>query len=339
MTFLSDTETSDANLRVVAIGCGRVFERYHLPAIRATAGVKLVGACEIDPERRAWAQTALGDAARFDSFDALLAAVPADAALICTPPATHAELIGRAMERALHVLVEKPMALTSAEVRCIRETESAVADRVVRVGFNRRYRAEYQALRQRVTDGGGVRHVSFRFVADVSRWRADSAAPSTAESVLHDAASHGVDLIAHVAGRRIERARAESFPRGSSCLVRADFELEGGVTGEVTAGHGTSYEEQLAVTARDGGRWEADLSGQSITARCAIALKAAWRKARGRSSPTDESFRGQWAGFVGACGGERDGDGADAAAGAEAVAAIEACIESLSRDGTWCEAR
>lgn len=339
MTFLADTRTSDATLRLVAIGCGRVFERYHLPAIRATSGVKLVGACEIDPERRAWAQTALGDAARFDSFDALLAAIPADAALICTPPATHAELIGRAMERDLHVLVEKPMALTSAEVLRIRETQSAAAGRVLRVGFNRRYRAEYQSLRQRVADSGGVRHVSFRFVADAGRWRAGPAAPSTAESVLHDAASHGVDLIAHFAGRRIERARAEALPGGSSLLVRANFELEAGVTGEVTAGHGTGYEERLAVTAREGGRFEADLSGQSKTARCAVALKAAWRKAKGRSSPTDESFRDQWAGFVGACGGERDGNGADAAAGGAAVAAVEACIESLSRDGTWCEAR
>ena len=40
-----------------------------------------------------------------------------DVVVICTPPATHRALVIEALEHGAHVLVEKPMALTSADCR------------------------------------------------------------------------------------------------------------------------------------------------------------------------------------------------------------------------------
>ena len=75
----------------------------------------------------------------FATLDEALAAGAAEAALIATPPATHADLAGRCLAAGWHVLVEKPMAASHADAaRIVRAAERA--GRSVAVGFNRRFR-------------------------------------------------------------------------------------------------------------------------------------------------------------------------------------------------------
>jgi predicted dehydrogenase len=311
-------------LRLIAIGCGRVFQRYHLPSIRACAAVHLVGACEVDAARRAWAQEAIHGIRCAGSIDELLASVEADAALIATPPATHAAIAESALHAGLNVLVEKPMAMTPDEARRVWELQQH-AGRVLRVGFNRRYRGSYARLRERVWND--VRSVAFTFITDAKRWNPAADAPF----VLHDAGSHAVDLVAHVADRRIERMRATVLGRTDGCIVQIEAKLAGGASAACTIGHASRYQEQLIVTASE--RVHRAVASASLSNKA----KLAFCSLMGRPTPTDESFRAQLAGFAAACRAEPDAVGADAADGVASVSAVDAALRSLANAGEWCD--
>lgn len=105
---------AEPSVRIAVAGLGRVFQRFHLPAVLATPDAELVAACDASEERRAWARERLPGIPVEADFGELLRA-GADALLLLTPPASHAQLSCAALRAGLHVLVEKPMALDRAE--------------------------------------------------------------------------------------------------------------------------------------------------------------------------------------------------------------------------------
>ena len=71
------------------------------------------------------------------SLDEALSAT-ADAAVICTPPASHAALAQRALDAGLHLFVEKPIAATVSDATQL-VAEAERRGRVLAVGFNLRF--------------------------------------------------------------------------------------------------------------------------------------------------------------------------------------------------------
>jgi predicted dehydrogenase len=96
-------------LRGAIIGLGNVAVHGHLPAWRERDDVAIVAVSDARAERRAPCAEALPDARWHDSIDALLDDGRLDFVDICTPPSSHASLVGRALRRGLHVLCEKPL--------------------------------------------------------------------------------------------------------------------------------------------------------------------------------------------------------------------------------------
>ena len=106
-------------LRGGIIGLGNVAVHGHLPAWRERDDVEIVAVTDARAERRAASAEALPRARWHDSVDALLDEARLDFVDICTPPSSHASLIRRALERGLHVLCEKPLVHTAAELASI----------------------------------------------------------------------------------------------------------------------------------------------------------------------------------------------------------------------------
>jgi predicted dehydrogenase len=75
-----------------------------------------------------------------------------DAVLIATPPATHHALVKRALEAGKHVLVEKPLATTSADARELIELANR-QDLVLMPGHTFVYSPAVNAVRSLLTDG------------------------------------------------------------------------------------------------------------------------------------------------------------------------------------------
>lgn len=92
-------------LRVAIVGAG-LMGRWHLAAA-AWSGAEIVAV--IDPDHARAARIA-GSAAILEDFSALPENLACDVVHICTPSATHENIVTMATQRGIHAFVEKPLA-------------------------------------------------------------------------------------------------------------------------------------------------------------------------------------------------------------------------------------
>lgn len=113
---------SDKHYRFGVVGCGRVVQDLHLPAWALVPDARLVAACDRDP-RAVDAVQAQHPAMRpYTSFDQFLQeADDLDFVVLATPGRTHEPLGVRLLERGLHLLCEKPLAMSSSAARALYE--------------------------------------------------------------------------------------------------------------------------------------------------------------------------------------------------------------------------
>src|SRR5262245_42319049 len=82
----------------------------------------------------------------------LIADPEIDAVAICSPAASHTDLVVAATQAGKHVFCEKPMALTLDDAD--RAIDAALlAGVALQVGFNRRFAADFAEMRVRIGDG------------------------------------------------------------------------------------------------------------------------------------------------------------------------------------------
>lgn len=137
--------------RGIVMGAGGVARLAHLPAYTCNdaiaARLQIVRA--VDPVVSATAldglrvATSLGDA---------LSAGTIEFVDICTPTATHRALVLSALERGLHVLCEKPVAITAAGAREL-ATAAREADRVLFPCHQYRQNPAWIAMRRWIDEG------------------------------------------------------------------------------------------------------------------------------------------------------------------------------------------
>lgn len=100
-------------LRLGIVGCGAVTERYHLPAVAVSRDVELVGLADPQLTRAAALAETYGAPLVVADHGELVGKV--DAAIVATPNRLHAPVAGDLARAGVHVLVEKPLARTTAE--------------------------------------------------------------------------------------------------------------------------------------------------------------------------------------------------------------------------------
>jgi predicted dehydrogenase/nucleoside-diphosphate-sugar epimerase len=99
-------------IRVGVIGCGAIAQQYHLPALHRVDGAKLVAL--VDPSQASLKRLGMQYNVKILSQkleDLPLASI--DAAIIATPSNLHAATSMKLLSEGIHVLVEKPMAITA----------------------------------------------------------------------------------------------------------------------------------------------------------------------------------------------------------------------------------
>jgi predicted dehydrogenase len=108
-------------LRGAIVGFGRVAAEAHLPGFEATPGFEIAAVVEPSEAERARALGALpGIRAYGDLASAFAAETKLDFVDVATPPSAHAPIVIEALDRGLHVLCEKPLALDLEAVGEIR---------------------------------------------------------------------------------------------------------------------------------------------------------------------------------------------------------------------------
>lgn len=164
-----------------------------------------------------------------------------DAVFVATPTSTHFEAARDALERGLHVFVEKPLCLDPEQSRRLADLARS-RGRVGQVGYHNRFIGTFQETRRLVKAGalGEVYHVNGSAFGQVvirpktgATWRARK---SEGGGCLHDYASHVVDLMNYVVGppERVLGAHLRSvYSRDVEDAVYATFRYPGNASGQL----------------------------------------------------------------------------------------------------------
>jgi predicted dehydrogenase len=124
----------------------------HNKAILATDGLVLHAVCDTNPERLTAALQISPDAKTFDDANQMLADSEIDLVVISTPPNSHYKWAKQALSLGLHVMLEKPMALTTDE--CDELMALAASKGALLVVYqNRRYDLDYLTIKQEIERG------------------------------------------------------------------------------------------------------------------------------------------------------------------------------------------
>lgn len=138
-------------LRVSVVGLG-VGEQ-HVDAYAARPELfEIAGLCDLDPARMARIADKHGVKAQFASYEIMLAEAKPDVVNICTPPNTHFDLITRGLAAGIHVVCEKPLVGSLADVDRLAIAETASGRRIIPI-FQYRFGNGLQRLKLLVENG------------------------------------------------------------------------------------------------------------------------------------------------------------------------------------------
>jgi myo-inositol 2-dehydrogenase/D-chiro-inositol 1-dehydrogenase len=193
-------------LDIAVIGAGRI-GRIHAGNIAAHSGAKLAGICDADADAANRLATAHGT-----RILSVADTMNADAVLIASPTATHADFIEQAATAGRSVFCEKPIDLSAVRVRICLEA-ARQAGIVLMVGFNRRFDPHFALLKQRL-DGGEIG--ALELLTIISR---DPSPPpvsyvTTSGGLFRDMMIHDFDMARFLMGEEPVEVTATA-----SCLI------------------------------------------------------------------------------------------------------------------------
>jgi dTDP-3,4-didehydro-2,6-dideoxy-alpha-D-glucose 3-reductase len=107
--------TSPPAVRFGVLGCSSVAWRRTLPAIAASSDCELAAVASRDPDKAA--RFAAQFSCDAEDYESLLARSDLDAIYLPLPPALHATWGSEVLRRGMHLLCEKPIAVTALQAR------------------------------------------------------------------------------------------------------------------------------------------------------------------------------------------------------------------------------
>lgn len=237
----------------------------HLKAYNRIEGVEIAGVASVDPKALAGDFSHIGGnldisgpaldisgAAKFEDPFACVRMEGVDAVDLCLPTNLHAPVAIAALEHGKHVLVEKPMALDSAE--CARMMDAAKANgKILMSAQVLRFFPAYKALIDAVESGkfGRVHHALFRRRCAAPGWSAWLTDKSLSGGGVFDLLIHDIDICVHLFGmpEAVSASGYEDMKRGIDFIL-GELHYPGIGTVAVTGGwhHPKSYPFSMEYT-------------------------------------------------------------------------------------------
>ncbi|HEV2736016.1 MAG TPA: Gfo/Idh/MocA family oxidoreductase [Longimicrobiaceae bacterium] len=196
---------------------------HHARILREVAGARLAGVYDADPARAAKVGEELGVRV-FTGLEELLDV--AEAAVVAVPTTEHAAVALAALERGVHLLIEKPIASTLEEADRIVAAADA-AGVLVATGHVERFNAALRACEPYLDVP--------RFVE--SHRLAPFAGRGTDVAVVLDLMIHDIDLVLSLVGSEVSSVRAVGVPilTPSVDIANARLEFADGGVANITA--------------------------------------------------------------------------------------------------------
>lgn len=203
-----------AKMNFGVVGCGSISELAHFPSIQKTPDAQLLAVCDINKDVAKSAAQRWGAKYWFTDYREMYEkAEGLDAVIIATPNNVHRNQAVAAAKAGLHIVVEKPLAITNREAWDI--VEAAKANKVkLMVGCDRRFWTQNQWAKKLVEQGvigdvlmarsslhehwhlyqNNVAKTDFRLNCEVAGGAA-----------LPDTGAHAIDLLTWLIGSKVKR--------------------------------------------------------------------------------------------------------------------------------------
>lgn len=140
-----------AKLKMGFIGVGSIAQKRHIPAFKALEDkVVLYAVHDLNEQKAREIARIYGIDQVFTNYQEMLAEV--DVVTIATPNKFHAELSIAALKAGVHVLCEKPMAITTAECEALTEAAKQ-SGKILSIAYHYRFMKEAQAAKKIITAG------------------------------------------------------------------------------------------------------------------------------------------------------------------------------------------
>lgn len=206
-------------VRIGVIGLGNMGSHHaHYLSGGGVDGAKLGAVCDVDANKLA-AITAKYGVPGFDNHHEMLNSGSVDAIIIATPHYDHPPIAMDAFARNVHVLCEKPIAVSVNAARKLNEAAAKVPHLKFGIMFNQRSKGIYQKLREVIAAGelGEISRITW-LVTDWFRtwtyyasggWRATWSGEGG--GVLINQCPHNLDLIQWIPDMRPSRVTAVGF--------------------------------------------------------------------------------------------------------------------------------
>ncbi len=190
-------------VRVGVIGCGTI-SHAHLRSYAKAPQAHVVAVADTRLHAAAEHARQFG-ATPFTDYGAMLDGADLDAVSICTPPPSHREIAERAAARGLHMLCEKPLAMSVDEGEAM-VAAAKRANVVLMTAFCNRFYTPIAKAKEWLDAGklGPLHHLRLRFAGVelmAGTWLAD---PAQGGGILWESGQHYVDLFRYLVGEMKE---------------------------------------------------------------------------------------------------------------------------------------
>ena len=230
-------------IRAAIIGYGGAFNMgpHHTREMHATGRMKLVAVCDVDPKRTDAAKEDWPGIEGFNSVEDLLKWDKFDLAVIILPHNLHAPVAIQCSEAGKHVIVEKPMCITTEEATAMIDAAKKT-NSMLTVYHNRRHDGDFRTLKRLVESGviGSVYSVEMGAMGwgkPGSWWRAKK---EISGGAFYDWGAHFLDWLLNIVKADIENVTG-FFQKdlvwkeaSNEDHTRAIIRFEGNVMADVT---------------------------------------------------------------------------------------------------------
>ncbi len=211
-------------LRLALIGAGAI-GRVHAQTVTDSSFAHLVAVC--DPDEQQARACAPAGTPTFPSVEAMLGSIALDAAIVATPPNLHCAISEQLSSSGVHILCEKPLAITTLAARSMLRTARRNGI-VLTMAAKFRFVEDVRRARSIVANGGIGEPLLLENVFTCStpmhqRWNSDPAI--SGGGVIIDNGTHAVDLFRYIAGPLIS-VRAHEIQRFQGLAVEDTAILE-----------------------------------------------------------------------------------------------------------------
>ena len=221
-------------LRVLRVGLGAMGHCW-THVLAAGRSWKTVAGVDPDVGRRESEgdEIRLPEFRRFADVGTALTTVEADVAVIASPPAAHAAGVCACLSAGLHVLVEKPLALSMVDAREMVDAARR-ADRILMVGQNYRYAAAARSFKRVLSTKSLGKPHRIIISARVNHCDGpDHYRRRDAEVYANEVSVHHFDTLRYLLGDDAERVSAVTFrepwsPYAGNSAMHAIIGMVGG---------------------------------------------------------------------------------------------------------------